>query len=95
MEVPTWGASSAGRDATVLPILSALPKRQPRSFAPTCYAFRRSRLAFRRLTAVALKINHVWSHDFVEDRTHDGRKYWQSHAMIFGFKMVNKPPTRS
>lgn len=20
--------------------------------------------------------NHVWSHDFVEDRTHDGRKFW-------------------
>jgi hypothetical protein len=20
-------------------------------------------------------LNHVWSYDFVEDRTHDGRKY--------------------
>ena len=25
--------------------------------------------------------NHVWSYDFVEDRTHDGRKYWMLNVV--------------
>jgi putative transposase len=25
--------------------------------------------------------NHVWSYDFVEDRTHDGRKYWMLNVL--------------